>query len=157
MNFDKINKWLSLLGNIGVVFGLIFLVIEIQNNSKTTEAQTRDSVADKLITWQLAISANEFTANAFYKGWTDEELTPAELMAYTQLVQSSLRMWENEWYQYQIGLYSKEEFLPRLERMESSMSICSFKRIWGNGNLYSPSFRELINGLIDKAPPIKCE
>ena len=157
MSFDKINKWLSLLGHIGVVFGLVFLVIEIQNNSKTTEAQTRDSVADKLITWQLAISTNEFTANAFYKGWADEELTPAESAAYTQLVQSSLRMWENEWYQYQIGLYSEEEFLPRLERMESSMSVCSFKRIWGKGSLYSPSFRELINGFIDKASPKKCK
>ena len=78
-------------------------------------------------------------------------------MACHQLVQSSLRMWENEWYQYQIDLYSEEEFLPRLERMETSMSVCSFKRIWGKGTLYSPRFRKLINDFVEKALPKKCE
>ena len=156
MRLDRVNQWLTLLGNIGVIAGIIFLAIEIQNNTHATQAQTRDSVAEKLMTWQLAISTNEFTADAFAKGWTGDEMSVAELHAYNQLVQSSFRMWENEWYQYQMGLYSEEEFLPRLARIESTMSMCSFRKVWKDGALYSPSFRNLVNGMIEESTNSEC-
>ena len=35
MNFDKLNKWLSLLANVGVVVGIIFLAIEVRTNTST--------------------------------------------------------------------------------------------------------------------------
>jgi hypothetical protein len=35
MNFDKLNKWLGLLANVGVVAGIIFLAIEVRTNTST--------------------------------------------------------------------------------------------------------------------------
>ena len=35
MNFEKLNQWLSLLANIGVVTGIIFLAVEVRTNTST--------------------------------------------------------------------------------------------------------------------------
>ena len=156
MNLDKINRWLTLLANLGVLAGILFLAIELEQNTKATQAQTRDSITEKLNSWQLTISANEFTALAFYKGLRNEELTPAETAAFNMLMTSNLRMWENEWYQYELGLFTAEEFEPRLVRWERSMADCGYQRNWGTGRAYSPGFREVINELIKKAPPVDC-
>ena len=37
MDFDKLNKWLTLLANLGVVAGLVFLVVEIRQNQVLLE------------------------------------------------------------------------------------------------------------------------
>jgi len=68
MNMDKVNQWLSLLGNLGVVAGIIFLAIELQNNTRATEAQTRNSMTENLVSWQMAIGSDEYTAQTWVKG-----------------------------------------------------------------------------------------
>jgi len=39
MNIDSINKWLMLAANLGVIAGIIFLAIEINQNSELLQAQ----------------------------------------------------------------------------------------------------------------------
>jgi hypothetical protein len=38
MNLDQLNKWLTLLANFGVIGGLIFLALEIQQNTIAVQA-----------------------------------------------------------------------------------------------------------------------
>jgi hypothetical protein len=33
MNLDKLNRWLSLLANLGVLVGLIFLIAELNQSN----------------------------------------------------------------------------------------------------------------------------
>ena len=40
MDVEKINSWLTLTANVGVVIGLIFLGIELQQSRLATEAAT---------------------------------------------------------------------------------------------------------------------
>jgi|GEM_PF-6820350 len=35
MNGDKINRWLSLEANVGVIAGLVFVAMEIQTNTES--------------------------------------------------------------------------------------------------------------------------
>jgi len=34
MNAELLNKWLSVIGNIGVILGIVFLGLEIQQNTQ---------------------------------------------------------------------------------------------------------------------------
>ena len=46
MNLDKLNKWLSLLANLGVLVGLIFLIVELNQANRIavyTAESTRSS------------------------------------------------------------------------------------------------------------------
>ena len=65
MNLDNLNKWLTLLANIGVVAGIVFLAIEVRQNqisldrnSELMEREYELQVADGLI--GIAQSSNVF-------------------------------------------------------------------------------------------------
>ena len=39
MNVDKFNSWLTLLANVGVLAGIVFLALEIKQNTQMLERQ----------------------------------------------------------------------------------------------------------------------
>jgi hypothetical protein len=41
MNLDNLNKWLTLLANLGVMAGVIFLAIEVRQNQGMLEETNR--------------------------------------------------------------------------------------------------------------------
>jgi hypothetical protein len=44
MDLDRINKWLSLGANIGIILGLVFLIAELNQNSDMMRSQTRHAM-----------------------------------------------------------------------------------------------------------------
>jgi len=46
MNLDNFNKWLTLAANIGVIVGIVFLAIEIQQNTKVQLANSRQQILE---------------------------------------------------------------------------------------------------------------
>jgi len=48
-NKEELDRWLSLLANVGVIAGIVFLAIEIRQNTEMVESQTRDSITEKQI------------------------------------------------------------------------------------------------------------
>lgn len=47
MNTEILNKWIAILSNVGVLAGIVFLGIEIQQNSNMMQAQTRTQLTDQ--------------------------------------------------------------------------------------------------------------
>ena len=41
MNMDKLNQWLMLGANLGVILGIIFLALEVQQNNNLIATQNR--------------------------------------------------------------------------------------------------------------------
>ena len=74
MNLDKLNQFLTLLANLGVIAGIVFLAMEVQQNTSMMEAQTRDAMTDKLINWQLSLATDLYTSQTFVTGNAGELL-----------------------------------------------------------------------------------
>ena len=49
MDIEKLNRWLTLGANVGVLAGIIFLALEIQQNSRLARLQFED---ERRVTWQ---------------------------------------------------------------------------------------------------------
>ena len=43
MNMDSVNKWLTLAANFGVIAGILFLAIELNQNNELLEAEAREA------------------------------------------------------------------------------------------------------------------
>ena len=151
MNLDSLNKWLTLAANLGVIAGIIFLAIEVQQNTRMMSAQTRDAMTERLTNWQLAISTDQYAASIYIRGSNGQELDVAngERLSFLLMVNANLRIWENEWYQFQIGLYDETEFAPRLERWGRTMASTGYRQAWQifRGQ-FSPGFREEIDSVV---------
>ena len=110
MNADKINKWLALIANVAVVAGIVFLALELNQNSRMMKTQTRNAVTESILNFQF---------NAQTSGLRDVEekansdlssLTAEEARKLFQLYVSNLRLWENIHYQYRNGVFDEDEF-----------------------------------------------
>ncbi|MDG2175783.1 MAG: hypothetical protein P8M72_06605 [Gammaproteobacteria bacterium] len=109
MNMDSVNKWLTLAANFGVLAGIVFLGIELQQNSLSTQAQTRTEltvIAHEMIQFNLTLGYFE-AENKANEGLL---LTPYEESLLTLKAVSQLRTGENVFYQHRVGTFDDDEF-----------------------------------------------
>ncbi|NKB32421.1 MAG: hypothetical protein GKR91_04920 [Pseudomonadales bacterium] len=154
MDISKLNEWFTLTANLGVIAGIIFLGFEIQQNTEMMQAQTRDSMSEKQMDWFMGIATNLDTAeihNTFQReGLNNPEREPFEEMAFIFTIFAGLRMWENEWYQYQKGLYEEEEFLARSRAWPGALRQTGYSQVWEDVRLqYAPEFGEYLDAILN--------
>ena len=71
-------------------------------------------------------------------------------MQYTFFFLTQLRMWENEWYQYQQNLFDAAEFESELELWDFSMNFQINREVWDTQRYsFSSDFRDLIDGMAE--------
>jgi len=94
----KLNKWLTLLANISVVAGIIFLGIEVRQNTQTMEQNAlymrlalMDVGYEQTTAWRNMLVANQEVGRLWEKGCqselTEEEAREYDLLSGTWLVQ----------------------------------------------------------------------
>ena len=133
MNIEKLNQWGMIAANLGVLASIIFLGIEIQQNTTMTRSQTRDAMTDKqMVFYQSAMDNIE--AESMYRELNgdlekDENYFNSRKNFFLNL--SQLRMWENELYQYRQGLFDATEF-------ESRLNV--WKAVYGGDTKYSEEY-----------------
>ena len=110
MDFDKLNRWVTLAANIGVVAGIIFLGIEMRQSNLATRIAARDSASQGHIDFMGSILDSSILAVARQKAVTDEELTDLELGQLTQFHSRRWRHYERVYYLYQYGVLSEQEW-----------------------------------------------
>jgi len=110
MNADKINKWLALVANVAVVAGIVFLVLELNQNSRMMKTQTRNAVTESILNFQFNAETSGLRAIAQRANRDLSSLTVDETAQVTQLYVSNLRLWESIHYQYRNGVFDEDEF-----------------------------------------------
>ena len=106
---DKLNERLTLIANISVVLGIIFLAVEVQQNTQAMQAQTRDAITEKQMDVTLRISGNRDLADVYQRGNSVglEGLEQPEQTMYRLTVAAIFREFENSFYQYERGLFTE--------------------------------------------------
>ena len=146
----KLNQWLTLLANIGVLLGIGFLAIEIRQNTDMMRAQIRDSMSEKQMLTSEWMGTNEYAVDIYIRG-TSGLLEPGtkEYASFSFLLAGMWREWENSLYQYERGLYESSEFEPRIGRWRYNMRPAAVRELWKLTNgTYAPSFREKLDEIV---------
>ena len=116
MTADNLNRWLTLGANTGVVIGIVFLALELQQNNELLQSQTRETQSLGIQTattldqeFLLVIAADPALAKTWYTYLrTPETLTPDELLPASFLMGALLRRLEGVYLQRRIGSLSEE-------------------------------------------------
>ena len=93
MDSDKINRWLSLGANVGVIAGLVFVAMEIQTNTESNIIAIEANYANNWMTVNNTIASDPVLAAILEKGLAGEQLTKVETrqlknLTYMYLTQS---------------------------------------------------------------------
>ncbi len=109
MNFDKWNKQLTLVANIGVVTGLIFVALEVRTNTASNNIAIEQNYAANWMIINNSIATNADLAALLQKGLSGEELDPAESLQLLHLTKMYLTQSFHMLRLYDQGLISEAE------------------------------------------------
>ena len=119
MDSDKLNDWLTLVANVGVIAGIVFLAIEVRQNSEAVRAQTRAQLTDQVVEL-LSVNMNDKEyASVLMRGNQLEELSPVEQWQYNTHRIAWINHWKNMVYQYEMGMYDESEFARQISTVRT--------------------------------------
>ena len=115
MDTDKVNRWLTLGANLGVLVGIILLVVELQQNREMMQAQTRNELSNSIVYLLSESAGNTELASIMLRAYMGEELTPVQSLQFRHRQFAMFRNWENVHYQYRMGLYDDSEYAAQVD------------------------------------------
>ena len=134
MNADRVNRWLTLGANIGVVIGLMLLIFELNQNSDLVRAQIHQARSDTWVSNRVDFADSEFLLHAYDKfikagGPLDptaiDRLNPTESARVSRYAQALMGDYDNLYYQFQQGYLDENYYRSRVE-----MGIKRWAPIW---------------------------
>lgn len=105
---DRLNRWLTLGANLGVLLGLVVLVVEVRQNAALTRAAMDLQKNDLLVQVELSIGKREM-AEVWVKAIrTPEDLTDAEARMVESHLVSQMLQWDQLVQMESAGLVSHD-------------------------------------------------
>ena len=152
MEPDKVNRWLTLGANIGVLIGIILLIVELDQNRDMIRAQTRNEISQQLSNRLLVMASNNQAAGVIRRAQAGEELTADEEQQYWLYLVANMRDWENIHYQYRHGTFDENEFgAEKIAWGAVINSNRSFVKYWCRmRSNYTAEFVAEIESVLDK-------
>ena len=109
MNWEAVGAMAELAGAIGVILSLIYLALQIRQNTRSLQGSTFQSMHDSAVQRLLAVADNDNLADRYLKGMQDpSSLHGREQLHFDQFLQAMLRGFENYYYQYRKGLLEED-------------------------------------------------
>jgi len=149
LDTEKLNRWLSLGANFGVLVGIVFLAVEIRQNTIMTRAQITQSRAEAAMSLADSTYNSAYMPDIWIKTQADEPLTAAEEFRYRVWVRATLRNQDNNFQQYQQGLLG--DHIPRAIAavVRNVFSSSAGREYWEeNKDGYSDIFRNYVDSVI---------
>ena len=138
---------LGIFANFAVVGGIIFLGVEIRQNSQMMKAQIRSDLTQSVIA-QIEIGMRPEVAAAQLRRANGEDALPEDQYFLDSYVRALLRGWENSFYQYRMGLFDRAEYEADLRVLEAVMQTALYVNFWDRyGGQFSDEFRQTVEGL----------
>ncbi len=115
-----LGQTLQLLGNAGVIIGILLLVYELNQNRAIMMAQTRHDLSQGTVELLLEL-ANGSGADIHTRGNRGEDLTELERARYTLMTIAQFRFHEDVVYQYRNGLFDEDEYQAQRESWKNTV------------------------------------
>ena len=149
MNSAKLNDWVQVIGIFALVSSLIFVGLQIKQTSEIALSQVSQARASNAAETIMTMASNEHAMSAFVKGYAgqDDSITEAEALAGYYSVVAILYLWENNYYQYQLGFMPEDQWRDVRELLKTMMKGNSFGRsaILRRSTSMRPSMREMLH------------
>ncbi len=141
MNLNKVNQWLTLLANIGVLVGIFFLAIEMRHSGDAVTAQMQDSIADGFIAINMATINDPQLGVTWVIGLNEpDRLSDTEAIRFSMQMRALFNQFIRVHGLYRTGLLEESDWALYAREAATIMSSPGGKLHWA-GNEMNPEFR----------------
>ena len=145
MNLERINHWLALIANFGVLIGVIFLAVEMRQNTEAINGQSRQAI--------FAGSQEELFKFLEYPELTvllaskETEISLEQKVQIDSLLVSALRAREFAWRQYNAGILDRATWDSELEVISILVGSERSRDWWNQAGVvqFNGDFREIVS------------
>lgn len=151
----KLEKWAmiaEIVSGVAIVVSLIFLILEIRENTDATRASTRESITERVERLTLTVATNPGLAGilardeGFARLGAAGEFTPAETMQLRGFLTALMRNTEEAFLQMKEGRLEESYFRGRLAGMVLMVSFGAGRELYeSQRGDYDDEFQELID------------
>ena len=140
----------ELLGGIAVIGSLIYVGLQVRQNTRAVSASTFHAVASVTSDTVTRIAENPELAALIEKGFfAPEELTQSERFRAGFWLRGSFRQYENYAYQADQGLLDPRVYQGYFSVMAESLRVAFIREWWeGAKGGYGPEFREQVDRIV---------
>lgn len=107
-NLTLITEIAEIISAVAVVISLIYVGVQVNQNTKATQSAMRQSVADNDITYLMSSLDNNILAVASFKAENNMELSGLEMSQLIARQHVNFRVFENAYYQFEQELLEPE-------------------------------------------------
>ncbi len=125
LNSDRVNRWLTLGANLGVLVGILLLVVELDQNRDMMRSQIRYQVFQDEANYNLSVATNRDLVELIHRAGQGEQLVGADRTQNFIRLLAYFRIQENIHYQYRQGLFDQSEYENIKRTRHAFVSISS--------------------------------
>ena len=126
----QVSTWAEVVGIAALVLSLIFVGVQIQQNTNAVAAQAILSLNEFAHDTTSSVSQDEEFAKLVMKGHQNDPLTKLEEERYRTYVQHLLNVAEAAWAFHQRGLITNEEFQGWQVSTCSWLALPGVNKLW---------------------------
>ena len=144
---ERLNRWLTLAANIGVLAGILFLSFELRQNTVASRLQAASNFQDSFSEIEFFIARNPEFAELLDKGRRGVPVSDVDQLRLTVFYGTVLRTWQNTHLQYLSGALDKQIWQGSETRFAIILGedLGLYEHWRSSQNQYSPDFNKLVS------------
>lgn len=149
-----LGQAISILANIGVIAGIVFLAYEIRQNTISAQIESASSYQPSISQLLVLLLEDDDLAETVRKGVSGQPVTEAEEFQLNIFYMSVLRSWQLPYYQNRLGAMDSESWNAlRLSLLQTLKRDIGLQRYWRSTNKeeFPEEFAQFMSELMAEA------
>ena len=154
MTLDQVASLSQSMGAVGVIASLIFVGLQIMDNSRAVRSATAQAVHDNYAGWYISLSGNESALATSAKGFVDlNSLSLAEKAQFVCTMMAFLSHSQNAFHQWKEGHLSDGLWAGWEALMMNLVNTPGGAAFWGErGYVFGKEFQDHVAAIMQRKP-----
>lgn len=159
MNWEAVNAVAGVIGVLAIVISLIYVAIEIRQNTKVARAATRQAISEAAGNLTSDLMNNREMAEIFVKHMNGKALDTVEKLRLEARCYRDFQHWENVHYQHVEGFILGDQWNGFRNNLRSLLRIKVYREFWAHearhfSNGFQAEVSRILAGLDENAEAI---
>jgi hypothetical protein len=151
MSWEAISAIVQILGTFAVFASLIYLAVQVRQNTKIARSATRHAITETIMGPPNNWLQSKELRRAFLDHLNGKEMSPDQAFQLQIYGYMTLKSWENIHYQYRQGMLSPEEWVSFRQNLKLLMQIRFWQEYWSREkNIYTPVFSQEVESILEE-------
>lgn len=152
MKLSEAANWAEIVSAIGLIISLIYVGVQITDNTSATRSETASSANAEFIDFYTLVTSDAELTEVWLRGVNEPEtLTPTESVRFVFVLHTVMLQFQNNFYLVEEGTLDPRMLQAINNTLGTIRGTAGFDYYWSNRkSLFFPEYQEYIEALMYK-------